>query len=106
MQMEDDDKDYDDVVEIEERKDGEDLEEVAAEGRFQLIHFNVHVYMYCSHCKNRSESNKHVGFYLGFGGATGGPCHVGAAVPANAGVVEPPGKCRVWIKQYVSTNTL
>ena len=74
------------------------LEEVSSEGRFQLIHFNVHVYMYHSCCKNRSESNKPVGFCLGFGGATCGPCCVGAAVPANAGVVEPPGKCRVWIK--------
>ena len=98
MQIEDDDEDYDDVVETEEGKDGEDLEEVAAEGRFQPIHFNVHVYMYHSCCKNRSESNKPVGFCLGFGGATCGPCHGGAAVPANAGVVEPPGKCRVWIK--------
>ena len=58
--VEDDDEEYDDVVQVEEGKDGEDLEHVAAEGRFQPIHlmgagggvrfqpihFNVHVYVY------------------------------------------------------------
>ena len=36
--LEDDDEEYDDVVQVEEGKDGEDLEHVAAEGRFQPIH--------------------------------------------------------------------
>ena len=35
------DEDYDDVVEKEEGKDGEDLEHVAGEGMFQAIHCNV-----------------------------------------------------------------
>ena len=74
------------------------LEELSSEGRFQLIHFNIHVYMYRSHCKNRSESKKPVSFCVGFGGGTGGPCGVGPAIPANARVVELTGKCRVWIK--------
>ena len=36
--VEDDDEENDDVVQVEEGKDGEDLEQVAAEGRFQPIH--------------------------------------------------------------------
>ena len=35
------DDNYDDVVEKEEGKDGEDLEHVAGEGMFQVIHCNV-----------------------------------------------------------------
>ena len=86
--MEDDDEEYDEVIEVEDRKDWKDLEEVAAEGRFQLKHFNVYVYMYHICCKNRSESNKHISFRLDFSGGTGGPCGVGAAIPTNFGVVD------------------
>ena len=35
------DEDYDDVVEKEEGKDGKNLEHVAGEGMFQVIHCNV-----------------------------------------------------------------
>ena len=36
--VEDDDEDYDEVLEMEQGNDGEDLEAVAADGRFQPIH--------------------------------------------------------------------
>ena len=36
--VEDDDDDYDEVLEMEQGNDGEDLEAVAADGRFQPIH--------------------------------------------------------------------
>ena len=57
--VEDDDEEYDDVVQVEEGKDGEDLEHVAAEGRFQPIHlmgvgggvgFNRYTSMYMCTC--------------------------------------------------------
>ena len=55
--VEDDDEEYDDVVQVEEGKDGEDLEHVAAEGRFQPIHlmgggvgFNRYTSMYMRTC--------------------------------------------------------
>ena len=84
--VEDDDEEYDDVVQVEEGKDGEDLEHVAAEGRFQPIdlhlmggggrfqpiHFSVHVYVYRSRYKRPSEINKPVSFHLGIDGRTGG----------------------------------
>ena len=36
--VEEEDEDYDDVLEMEQGNDGEDLEAVAADGRFQPIH--------------------------------------------------------------------
>ena len=41
-------------------------------GRFQPIHFSVHVYVYRSRYKKASEINKPVGFRLGLDGGTGG----------------------------------
>ena len=37
------DEDYDEVLEMEQGNDGEDLEAVAAEGRFQLIHSLIYM---------------------------------------------------------------
>ena len=71
--VEDDDEDYDEVLEMEQGNDGEDLEAVAADGRFQPIH-NLIYMCTCTELviKIDSKENTPVGFSLCTGGAGGG----------------------------------
>ena len=100
---EEEDEDYDEVLEMEQGNDGEDLEAVAAEGRFQLIH-NL-IYM-CTCTELGKIDSKET--------------HLPASVFILMGVVEVamllikpvseilihPENVKAQIKQYVSTDTL
>ena len=102
--VEEEDEDYDDVLEMEQGNDGEDLEAVAADGRFQPI-YNLIYTCTCTELVVEIDSKE---------------THLSAsvfipvvAVEGAMLLIQPVPEMLIWlenvkaqIKRYVSTNTL
>ena len=102
--VEEEDEDYDDVLEMEQGNDGEDLETVAAEGRFQPIHNLIYMCTFTELIVKIDSKETHLSASIFI------PVVV---VEGAVLLLQPVPEMLIWlenvkaqIKRYVSTNTL